>query len=84
MTEKINNLFQVAISKTDHNPVIQIILAEDHQIDEIHKSNQKKDIADQIKTIIFNQTLKKSNYSNYKKNRSNLKSLNKYYSNDRS
>ena len=46
----------------DHNPLIQIILAEDHQTDEIHKIIHKIDIADQLvkttnsKIIIFDQT----------------------------
>ena len=40
------NRFEIAIVIFDHNPSIEIIFAEDHQIDEIHKIVHKIDIAD--------------------------------------
>ena len=40
--------FLIAIVKTDHNPLIQIILAKYHQADENHKIIHKLDIADHL------------------------------------
>ena len=46
------NHSQTAIVITDHNQPIQIVFAEDHQIDDILKTILKTDIADKIvKTI---------------------------------
>ena len=55
--------FLIAIAITDHNPLIQIILAKDHQADENYKMIHKLYIADQlIKTtnteILFSIKLK--------------------------
>ena len=46
------NRSQIAIKRTDHKPHNLIILAEDHQIDKIHRTIHKIDIADQTAKII--------------------------------
>ena len=46
------NHSEIAIIKSDHNSIILIIFAEDHKIDEIHKTIHKTEKADQlVKTI---------------------------------
>ena len=42
---------------TDHNPLIKIYFAEDHQIDEIHKIVHKTDIVDQIVDHVVDQKI---------------------------
>ena len=51
------NNFQVAIVLIDYNPPIEIIFAEDHQIDEIQKLIHRMDIADQTARIISLETI---------------------------
>ena len=51
------NNFQVAIVIIDYFPPIEIIFAEDHQIDEIQKLIHRMDIADQTARIISLETI---------------------------
>ena len=57
VTTAQQNHFQIAKVVTDHNPSIEIIFAEDHEIDKIHKIIDKIHIADQTVKIIKTFTL---------------------------
>ena len=86
----LGNHFQTAITTTNLNLLFQLILAEDRQIDDIHKTIHYIDILDQtVKTAkrektVPDQTLKGNNYSNYNRNCSYSNSRTRHYSNDRS
>ena len=57
VTKAQENRSLIAIAKRDHNPPIEIIFAEDHQIDKIYQIIHKTDIADQIVEKISRETI---------------------------